>query len=775
MDKKNKKHILRWLAASMCAFTVTSLTGCAEEVSNLFGGNRGEVEVTASFNEPGKAVTRAHDGLNSTSGFTLTTEDNSESKVRVMVDQNDGDYSQFDYNVTGATTINRDSKPTFPSGESSVNVYGWYPARSLTNFTVAADQTGNSGYCLSDLLFANGTTCVRNISTGAITSAANLSFSHVMAKVKVNLTLATGVTVKSATFKQILPQVTVTETKSANVVTDYSVGSAGGSATDITLLTGGSLTSASDAADLKLCGVFPDQSKNGAFLVITASYNSGSDETITYSFDAAKHFVGGNEYTMNISLDGTNVTTGTVTLTGWNVESGIVNIGGGGGGTLTLDNTSANLTYDGSNGTVTVTETGSVTGITASSANTGIATASASGTTVTISPVAAGSTQVLVYGVKGGNMLSSVVNVTVAKAAGAINSFSPTSLTIGGVGNTGSFTVDRAGDGAITATSSDTDVATVAVSGTTVTVTNVSEGNATITVKVGEGTNHLAYTANDKTVAVTCNAMDMHTNPLWWVAQYNMDQNKTSFVSSHATSPNQYCFNFTDAATENIADYHLPSRAEQTSIIPCNTIAAADGSGYINCNNGDNIFSKTGTTTFSEVACNVGGNSVAASTSVIKKNADNDYYAIRFIGTSYCSAWHYKWVASPCNGLLIESYLLSGVTTVDAATTLINGASFNSTTFQNAYVASGSSSVNVSPASTTVTTNGYCQRFLPACGYCDGATGAATNHQGSNGIYWSATAKDSSYGWYWLFGSGNLLEYPSSRANGFSVRLFRDH
>ena len=508
MDKKNKKHILRWLAASMCAFTVTSLTGCAEEVSNLFGGNRGEVEVTASFNEPGKAVTRAHDGLNSTSGFTLTTAAESQSKVRVMVDQNDGTYSEYDYDITGATTINRDSKPTFPSGESSVNVYGWYPAKSLTNFTVAADQKGNTGYCLSDLMFANGTTCVRNISTGTVTSAANLEFSHVMAKVKVNLTLATGVTVKSATFKTMKNKVTVTETKPANAVTGYSATTDDVSTSDITLLTDGSLTNASDAADLKLCGVFPDQEKNGAFLVITANYNGGADQTITYSFASAKHFVKGNEYTMNISLDGTNVTTTTVDITAWNVESGIVNIGGGGGGSLALDNTSASLTFGSSNGTVTVTETGTVTNITASSANTGIATASASGTTVTISPVAAGTTQVLVYGVKDGNMLSSVVTVNVAKAAASF-SLSSSALTISGLNTTNTFTVTRPGtgnDGTISCEvvngTGEASVSDINQSTGVVTVTGTTEGTATVKVSVGAGTNYEASTSTQD-VAVT--------------------------------------------------------------------------------------------------------------------------------------------------------------------------------------------------------------------------------------------------------------------------------
>jgi hypothetical protein len=342
-------------------------------------------------------------------------------------------------------------------------------------------------------------------------------------------------------------------------------------------------------------------------------------------------------------------------------------------------------------------------------------------------------------------------------------------LSLTGASPNGTITVSRSGDGAVTATSSNTSVATTSVSGTTVTVTAIADGSATITIKMNQSQNYAAYTASDKTVSVTASGfLSMQQNPLWWVAQYNMAQNKTSFVTSHSTS-SQYVFNFTDAATANVSGYHLPTRAEQTSIFPYDK---SDNS------NGTNIFGLTGTLAspkeFSEQACDVGGVTVSARTSVIGKNASGDYYAVRFIGTDYASAWHYKWVTSPCNGLLIESYLVNVADLAAAKTLLATLAS--STIFTGAANASGA---NQSPASTTLTTSAFTQRFLPACGFRNnsgnGGSGTADGNQGSDGGYWSATAKDDTYGWYWRFSSSILNEYSYDKKYGRSVRLFRDH
>ena len=345
---KTEKLIRRTLSGFMAALAAMAVVGCAEEVSQLFSDST-KVEVTALFSDgSSQSLTRAADGLdNATSGFSLLTSSDDNSKVRVMVDANDGNYSSFDYSITGTTAISAPNPaPAFPSGVNSVNVYGWYPAQSLTNFSVNTNQQTPANYCLSDLMVAAGDACTR--SGSSVTHASALSFTHVMSKLKVSLTLASGVTVKAVKLKRVKPTVTVTPQLTSNAVSSFNLSAASGSAGDITLLSGGSLTSASAAADKVLCGVFPPQEiSSGALLEITANYNSGSDQTITYSLSAAKSFDRANEYTMNISLSGTSVTTGTVSLGDWTGASGTVNITPGGGG-LTLQTSSS-----GSNGYVT--------------------------------------------------------------------------------------------------------------------------------------------------------------------------------------------------------------------------------------------------------------------------------------------------------------------------------------------------------------------------------------------------------------------------------------
>lgn len=82
------------------------------------------------------------------------------------------------------------------------------------------------------------------------------------------------------------------------------------------------------------------------------------------------------------------------------------------------------------------------------------------------------------------------VSWSIGKASGSL-SISPTSLSFTAK-TAKTIAVTRAGDGAITAKSSNTSVATVSVSGTTVTVTPVADGSATITISVAAGTNHTA-------------------------------------------------------------------------------------------------------------------------------------------------------------------------------------------------------------------------------------------------------------------------------------------
>ena len=101
----------------------------------------------------------------------------------------------------------------------------------------------------------------------------------------------------------------------------------------------------------------------------------------------------------------------------------------------------------------------------------------------------------------------------IGKAAGSL-SLNKSNITLNKSTSSTTITVTRAGDGAISAISNATGVATVSVSGNTVTVTGKAYGSATITVKVAEGTNHTAPA--NKTCAVQVNLFNATLNSNTW-------------------------------------------------------------------------------------------------------------------------------------------------------------------------------------------------------------------------------------------------------------------
>lgn len=105
-----------------------------------------------------------------------------------------------------------------------------------------------------------------------------------------------------------------------------------------------------------------------------------------------------------------------------------------------------------------------------------------------------------------GSTTAKTVAWSIGKAVGSMT-LSTNSVTLNASALTAAVTVTRPGNGAITASSSNTGVATVSVSGNTVTISHVNQttGTATVTIKVAAGTNHTAPA--DKTVAVTAQFM----------------------------------------------------------------------------------------------------------------------------------------------------------------------------------------------------------------------------------------------------------------------------
>lgn len=90
---------------------------------------------------------------------------------------------------------------------------------------------------------------------------------------------------------------------------------------------------------------------------------------------------------------------------------------------------------------------------------------------------------------------------SIKKAPGSL-SLGTTSISLNTGEPTKEVTVTRSGDGAISAVSSNTEIASVVVSGTKITITGKASGTATITVTVAEGMNYLAPAAQTISVAM---------------------------------------------------------------------------------------------------------------------------------------------------------------------------------------------------------------------------------------------------------------------------------
>lgn len=111
------------------------------------------------------------------------------------------------------------------------------------------------------------------------------------------------------------------------------------------------------------------------------------------------------------------------------------------------------------------------------------------------------------------SIAAKTVTWSIGKATGSL-SLSKTSITLNDATPSTTFTVTRAGDGAISISSSNSNIAAVSLSGTTVTVTGKTTGTAVITVSVAAGTNYTA--PSNKTCTVSSSVVSTILNDNDW-------------------------------------------------------------------------------------------------------------------------------------------------------------------------------------------------------------------------------------------------------------------
>ncbi len=287
---------------------------------------------------------------------------------------------------------------------------------------------------------------------------------------------------------------------------------------------------------------------------------------------------------------------------------------------------------------------------------------------------------------------------------------------------------------------------------------------------------------------------DVRKNPLWYVAEYNVNYDGAGNYSWATTPDEGYYFSWYDAmkafttasnasvsagSETSINDYyisdgskisgwHLPVKSELLSILPADS------------NNGDiNIFDfDTGTGTYKEtnITAVFGYNSETMTTGIsdasywIKIN-NYEIRAIRFLGTDYCSAWKYE---LKNNSLIISATLIGKIENSESA------ASSFYTTYWTSIEWGNHEEI------------GAVQRIFYAYSHSDSGSSATVTGSGAGvddssysflgyyGRYQCATQSNASAGWRLNFNlTPNVMAtsvYTSyGKSYGFPVRLFRNN
>ena len=264
------------------AAALTLLTACSSDDSPIENAEQ-RVPVKLAYTTIDATETRAAQNLNE------GTFDSGES-VRVRI-SNTGANTWAEYPfftaAAGALTAT-DPAPYYPAGLQNIDIVAYYPGTAWDSFTVYADQTDDTDYKASDLMFASVTNQPKQA------EPVELAFNHKMAKLNVNITAGQGVTsITSVSILNVKPTVSFDRATGA-------VGEATGEATTIAVSNNGA-------------ALIPPQTITGGLLEIVTDKG-----TATYSV-SNKAFAAGNLYTINITVNLRAVGT-TTAITGWTSE-----------------------------------------------------------------------------------------------------------------------------------------------------------------------------------------------------------------------------------------------------------------------------------------------------------------------------------------------------------------------------------------------------------------------------------------------------------------------
>ncbi len=270
---------------------------------------------------------------------------------------------------------------------------------------------------------------------------------------------------------------------------------------------------------------------------------------------------------------------------------------------------------------------------------------------------------------------------------------------------------------------------------------------------------------------LTLERKDVRKNPLWYVAEYNVNYDGANY--SWATSPDEgYYFSWKDAMNafttkgnanaaspnsisgyyidsgDKFSGWHLPSQAEWWSISPGGDLTNiwtfdSSGTGTYKASNQTVVF-----------GYNPDTQAGIPEASYWKTISSTELHALRFLGTEYCSAWKYVWTG---NGMTVYATLVGTIDNTSAA-----AASWYTNHWNDVYFGND-------PAI------GAVFRSFGISGFSGTGSGTTADSLPASVYHWSATSQNANDAYVLVFASG--FSYVDSvndrKAYGRRIRLFR--
>jgi len=282
---------------------------------------------------------------------------------------------------------------------------------------------------------------------------------------------------------------------------------------------------------------------------------------------------------------------------------------------------------------------------------------------------------------------------------------------------------------------------------------------------------------------------DIKLNPLWWVAKYNLASSGNSFdqtqskaqgymftwsqamtslgITKQTTSYNEWGVPATPKTVTNAsadqadATWHLPCEKELKSILPGNeNTLTANPFNYASFDEATMIYSEDECIFGYDATTRSGITPKSVWTSKSTSGGTTTFYAIRYLGTEFCSAWRYE---EDSDKGTFTSRLIDTIEPDDKDAIQ---AMFAEMTAQEGGV------YTFWESSKLTDEEGGAQRIFWRCGY--GSSGPATPPAGNgNGHYFSTTEVSSSQVRV-LHIIGYLEIGTNNKGYGFPLRLFRD-